>query len=59
MFLTYDFACTCALSSFERDVVNMGTIQVRKHMACNFCDNSSNFCLISPQTLRLTGMYTE
>jgi hypothetical protein len=32
MFLTHDVSCTCALSSLECDLVNMGTIEVRKHM---------------------------
>jgi len=32
VFLTHDISCTCALSSPECDLVNMGTIQVRKHM---------------------------
>lgn len=31
-FLTYDVSCTCALSSLECYVLNMGTIQIRKHM---------------------------
>jgi len=33
MFRTYDVSCTSALSRLECDVVNMGTIQVRKQMS--------------------------